>query len=79
MLASTAPPELRLREESLIADSERLRSTLRRPRVVHDGTGDTWTMGLSPKRYRQSRPSDLVYVGSVAVVAVILVAWALFG
>lgn len=63
----------------MIADSERLRSTLRRPRAVHDGTGDTWTMGLSPRRYRQSRPGDLVYVGSVAVVAVILVAWALFG
>lgn len=36
-------------------------------------------MGLSPKRYRQSRPSDLAYVGSVVVVAVLLVAWALFG
>ncbi|HJL90604.1 MAG TPA: hypothetical protein QF905_09775 [Acidimicrobiales bacterium] len=79
MLSSTAPPELRLREESLIADSERLGSTPRPPREVHDGTGDTWTMGLSPKRYRQSKPSDLVYVGSVVVVAVILVAWALFG
>jgi len=42
-------------------------------------TDDTWAMGLSPKRYRQSRPSDLAYVGSVVVVAVLLVAWALFG
>ena len=63
----------------MIADSERLWPTLRLPRAVHDRSGDTWAMGLSPKRYRQSRPSDLAYVGSVVVVAVLLVAWALFG
>ncbi|GEM_PF-2577072 len=42
-------------------------------------TDDTWAMGLSPKRYRQSRSSDLFYVGSVVLVAVALVVWALYG
>ncbi|SVC30207.1 uncharacterized protein METZ01_LOCUS283061, partial [marine metagenome] len=49
---------------------------------VHGGVAsdadDTDGMGFDPRRPHRQRPSDVLYVGAAVVVAVLLVAWALF-
>ena len=41
--------------------------------------GDTGSVGFDPQRHHRRRPSDLVFVAVGLIVAVIAVAWALFG
>jgi hypothetical protein len=49
---------------------------------VHGGVAsdvdDTDGMGFDPQRPHRRRPSDVLYVSAAALVAVILVVWALF-
>ena len=50
--------------------------------AVHGGVAsnadNTGGMGFDPQRPHRRRPSDVLYVGTAVVVAVILIAWALF-
>ena len=50
--------------------------------TVHGGVAsnadDTDGMGFDPQRPQRRRPSDVIYVGAAVVVAVVLIAWALF-
>ena len=41
--------------------------------------GDTGSVGFDPQRRHVRRPSDLVFVAVGLIVAVLAVAWALFG
>ena len=41
--------------------------------------GDTGPVGFDPQRHHRRRPSDLVFVAAGLIVAILAVAWALFG
>ena len=66
--------------DELLSSNTRISGDLLRRCVGPSGLeGDTGSVGFDPQRHHRRRPSDLVFVAVGLIVAVIAVAWALFG